>query len=72
MRDTIHNIVSHITMTQHLYSQMMLKKLVKQCPLMLMENVHLLRQNQTKDDDDNEHQDEQQQANKKPELQMLK
>ena len=41
----------HITMTQHIYSQMILKKLVKQYLLMLMENVtllHLLQQNQTK------------------------
>ena len=38
-------------MTQHIYSQIILKKLIKQYPLMLMENVtllHLLQQNQTK------------------------
>ena len=51
MRDTIHNIVSHITMTQHIYYRMIVTKLIKQYPLMLMGNVTLLRflrQNQTK------------------------
>ena len=61
-------------MTQHIYSQMILKKLIKQYPLILMENVtllHLLQQCDN-DDDDDEHQDEQQDKNKKPEPQMLK
>ena len=51
VRDTIHNIVSHITMTQHIYCQMIVTKLIKQYPLMLMGNVillNLLWQNQTK------------------------
>ena len=44
-------IVSHITMTQHIYCQMIVTKLIKQYPLMLMANVtllHLIQQNQTK------------------------
>ena len=39
VRDTIHNIVSHKTMTQHIYYRMIVTKLIKQYPLMLMGNV---------------------------------
>ena len=74
MRDTIHNIVSHITMTAYLFPDDT-KKINKAIPVDAYGKCHiaaLVTAKSDKNDDDDEHQDEQQDKNKKPEPQMLK